>query len=183
MTRERLQEEMIEAMGRGDREAFHQFYQETARPVHSFILSLTKNAQETEDIMQETYLSVWTRAGDYTAQGKPLAWLFTIARHLCYMRFRERRREAQIGLEELSGQEEGSICVPIEEAAGKTVLLEALDRLSCQERQVVLLHAAAGMKHREVAETLELPLSTELSRYNRAMKKLQTLLLGGERDC
>ena len=48
------QEEMIQAMAEGDREAFRQFYQETARPVYSFILSLTKSPYEAEDLMQET---------------------------------------------------------------------------------------------------------------------------------
>ena len=68
------QEEMIEAMGDGDMEAFHLFYQDTARPVYSFILSLTRNPEEAEDVMQDTYLTVWTKAGSYVPQGKPLAW-------------------------------------------------------------------------------------------------------------
>ena len=75
------QEEMIEAMGDGDMEAFHLFYQDTARPVYSFILSLTRNPEEAEDVMQDTYLTVWTKAGSYVPQGKPLAWVFTIARN------------------------------------------------------------------------------------------------------
>ena len=51
------QEEMIEALGDGDMEAFHLFYQDTARPVYSFILSLTRNPEEAEDVMQDTYLT------------------------------------------------------------------------------------------------------------------------------
>ena len=64
------QEEMIQAMAEGDREAFRQFYQETARPVYSFILSLTKSPYEAEDLMQETYLCVWTKAKSYVPFGK-----------------------------------------------------------------------------------------------------------------
>ena len=52
----------------------------------------------------------------------------------------------------------------------------ALDELKEQDRQIVLLYAAAGMKHREVAKALGLPLATELSRYSRSMKRLQQLL-------
>lgn len=65
------QEEMIQAMAEGDREAFRQFYQETARPVYSFILSLTKSPYEAEDLMQETYLCVWTKAKSYVPLGNP----------------------------------------------------------------------------------------------------------------
>ena len=90
------QEEMIEALGDGDMEAFHLFYQDTARPVYSFILSLTRNPEEAEDVMQDTYLTVWTKAGSYVPQGKPLAWVFTIARNLCYMRFREQKMKADV---------------------------------------------------------------------------------------
>lgn len=172
------QEDMIQAMGEGDREAFRQFYQETARPVYSFILSLTKSPHEAEDLMQETYLSVWTRADSYTPQGKPLAWVFTIARNLCYMRFREQKMLSNVALEDLEG-EEGVVCESLEQAADRKVLLDALDKISQEERQIVLLHAAAGMKHREVAETLELPLATVLSKYNRSMKKLQHILKFG----
>ena len=48
--------------------------------------------------------------------------------------------------------------------------------LSEEERQIVMLHAVAGFKHREIAATLDLPLATVLSKYNRALKKLKILL-------
>lgn len=41
------------------------------------------------------------------------------------------------------------------------------------ERQIVLLHASAGLKHREIASSLGMPLATVLSKYNRAIKKLK----------
>ena len=170
------QEEMIQAMAEGDREAFRQFYQETARPVYSFILSLTKSPYEAEDLMQETYLCVWTKAKSYVPLGKPLAWVFTIARNLCYMRFREQKMVSNVAFDELEEKEEGAYCESLEQAADRKVLLDALGKISEEERQIVLLHTAAGMKHREVAQTLEMPLATVLSKYNRSMKKLQNIL-------
>ena len=131
---------------------------------------------EAEDVLQETYLKIWTDATEYRPQGKPLAWVFTIARNLCYMRFREQRRWAEFGLSELEDCEEGKNCEQIDQAADRQVLLRALDELKEQDRQIVLLYAAAGMKHREVAKALGLPLATELSRYSRSMKRLQQLL-------
>lgn len=119
------QEEMLQKMGAGDREAFREFYQETARSVYSFILSLTKSPTEAEDLMQETYLSVWTKADSYVPQGKPLAWVFTIARNLCYMRFREQRQRSDVALEDLEGREEGRVCDSLEQAADRKVLLDA----------------------------------------------------------
>ena len=60
------------------------------------------------------------------------------------------------------------------------VLKAALEILKEDERQIVLLHASAGLKHREVAAGLGLPLATVLSKYNRAMKKMPNYLREGE---
>lgn len=58
------------------------------------------------------------------------------------------------------------------------MLLDALAVLGEDERNIVLLHDAGNMKHREIAEYLGLPLSTVLSKYRRALKRLQKLLEG-----
>ena len=55
---------------------------------------------------------------------------------------------------------------------------EALAQLGAEERQIVLLHAVTGLKHREIAALLELPLSTVLSKYHRGLKKLKALMKG-----
>ena len=49
------------------------------------------------------------------------------------------------------------------------------------ERQVVTLHAVTGWKHKEIAALLDLPLSTVLSKYRRALQKLRDILEGGEK--
>lgn len=170
------EEELLAAIAGQDQEAFKEFYSRTVRPVYSYILSLTKNRYEAEDVLQDTYLRIWTGAGEYRSQGKPLAWVFTIARNLCYMKFREQKLCGHRTAMEPEGLEEGQVCDGIEQAGDRELLLNALGRLKEEDRQVVLLHAAAGMKHREVAQALQLPLATVLSKYNRSMKRLQQFL-------
>lgn len=169
-------EELLRRAGAGDREAFYQLYRNTDRILYSFILSILKNPQDAEEVKQETYLKVWTSAASYQSQGKPLAWMFTIARNLCYMKFRDRKRMADIGLDELSGEETGELCLPLEHMTDAIVLRAALEILKEEEREIVLLHVLAGLKHREIADALQLPLPTVLSKYSRAMKKLQKYL-------
>ncbi len=166
-------EKLLLRVAPGDKEAFQRLYQNTDKTKYGFILSILRNPQDAEEIMQETYLKIWTSAAGYKSQGKPLAWMFTIARNLCYMKFRDQKREADIGLSDLSEGELGEFCPQIEDAADKMVLKAALHILNEEERQIVLLHTTAGMKHREIAADLEMPLATVLSKYNRAMKKLQ----------
>ena len=160
----------------GDADAFRQLYHNTDRTVYSFILSIIKNPQDAEEVMQETYLKIWTSAASYQSQGKPLAWIFTIARNLCYMRFRDQKRQADMGLDDLNGEETGELCLPLENLADAMVLRSALEILKEDERQIVLLHASAGLKHREIASNLQMPLATVLSKYNRAIKKLKQYL-------
>ncbi len=160
----------------GDQEAFRKLYEDTDRTIYGFILSIVKNPQDAEEVMQETYMKVWTSAPGYRAQGKPLAWMFTIARNLCYMRFREQKHRSDLGLDDLDGAEMGQLCPQIEDAADKLVLQAALTALGEEDRQIVLLKNSAGMKHREIAEALGMPLATVLSKYNRAIKKLEQYL-------
>ena len=166
-------EKLLLRVAEGDKAAFQQLYQNTDKTIYGFILSILRNPQDSEEVMQELYLKVWTSAGSYQSQGKPLAWMFTIARNLCYMRFRDQKHEADIGLSDLSEMETGEFCPQIEDAADKMVLHAALKILNEEERQIVLLRTSAGLKHREIAADLEMPLATVLSKYNRAMKKLK----------
>ena len=92
------------------------------------------------------------------------------------MKFREQKHLSDIGLEELGGAETGEVCPQIEQAADKLVLKAALEALKEDERQIVLLKNSSGLKHREIAEGLGMPLATVLSKYNRAMKKLEQYL-------
>ena len=69
---------------------------------------------------------------------------------------------------------------PMVTVEDRQVLDAALTALADDERQIVLLHAVTGWKHREIAGLLELPLSTVLSKYRRALLKLKTKLEGGD---
>ena len=132
-------------------------------------LSLLRDPEEARDVTQEVYLKVRSAAHLYVPQGKPLAWLFTITRNLCRDVQRARSREGQPP-EELENDARLSY---VTDPTDRLVLEAALKTLGEEERQVVLLHAVSGLKHREIAQDLGLPLSTVLSRYNRALKKLK----------
>ena len=65
-------------------------------------------------------------------------------------------------------------------AEERTSLKAALGSLTDDERQIVLLHAASGLKHREIGQLLGLPIATVLSKYHRALKKLRAQLEGDD---
>lgn len=156
-----------------DPEALEEFYYRTSTSVYGFALSILKNAQDAEDVMHDLYLLVWSGAGTYCAAGKPMAWVLTITRNLCLQKLREYRKRSDISQEDWETYIGGNSKMSPED---KLILAECLKHLSDEERQVVVLYAVSGFKHREIAKLLELPLSTVLSKYNRAMKKLRKFM-------
>lgn len=163
-------ERCIAQIAEGDREALAALYRETRSAVYGFALSICKNVQDAEDILQEVYIRVFQASGGYTAHGKPMAWLLTIARNLALMRLREREKTSPAVPEDWQAAFAGHERVTAED---RLVLAAVLDQLSDTERQIVMLHAVSGLKHREIAGLLQLPLPTVLSKYNRALKKLK----------
>lgn len=154
----------------GDKEAFHFLYQETFQSVYVFLLSIVQNKEDAEDILQETYIRVRLHADKYEDQGKPLAWIFTIARNLALMRLRDKKKSSYQDFDTLQIAIAHS---DIEHAEDRMVLTSAFRVLTEEERTIVLLHAASGFKHREIAQLFNKPLATVLSKYRRAIKKLQ----------
>lgn len=169
-------EELIARIGRGDREALRELYEKTARAVYAFALAQLRDPEGAQDVMQDTFLKVRAAAHLYRPMGKPMAWLFTIARNLA----RTRQVKAAAWAEEGLSWEMDPSMAYVSDPEDRLVLRAALEVLSEEERRVVLLHCVAGMKHRELARDLGQPLSTILSRYNRALKKLRTYLEGQE---
>ncbi|EGJ45736.2 hypothetical protein HMPREF0866_02513 [Ruminococcaceae bacterium D16] len=170
-------EGLMAGLAAGDRESLAQLYHRTRAAVYGLALSILGSGHDAEDVTQDTYVTAWEKCHLYRPQGTPMAWLLTITRNLARMKLRDRGRTQDLGEEQWHAIPAQSPSVTPEDRA---VLEAALNILSDQERQIVVLHAAAGLKHREIAKLLELPLPTVLSKYRRALSKLKTKLEGDD---
>lgn len=157
----------------GDRDCLGRLYQATRIPVYSFALSILKSHCDAEDVLHDCYVAVWNGAEGYCSCGKPLAWILTITRNLCLQRLRDRKKTEGVPPEDWEPYLPDAGTLTPEE---QSVLRSCMEQLSDSERQIVMLHAVAGFKHREIAALLKLPLSTVLSKYTRAIKKLKQYL-------
>lgn len=167
-----LDENLILRMADGDRSAFTELYEQTSSAVYGFALSILKNKHDAEDIMHDAYIRTYTSAGSYKPMGKPLPWILTIVRNLCYSRIRAGKVCEDISeYENLAGTD-------ADDSIDRIVLEQALRILDLDERQIVILHALTGLRHREIAEIIDAPLGTVLSKYNRALKKMRKELEG-----
>ena len=169
-------EEILQRVGNGEKKALGELYHETRAAVYGFSLSITKNPSDSEDVLQETYLKVWANAGSYKAKGTPMAWILTITKNLSLMKLREKKRYQDLE------EHEWDTSFRIESETGtiedRHLLEAALNLLWEEERQIILLHAVSGLKHREIAELLDMALATVLSKYHRGLKKLRKYLEG-----
>lgn len=170
-------EALMAGLAAGDRDSLAQLYHRTRAAVYGLALSILGSGHDAEDVTQDTFVAVWEKCHLYRPQGTPMAWLLTITRNLARMKLRDRGRTQDLGEEQWMAIPAQSPSVTPEDRA---VLEAALGILSDQERQIVVLHAAAGLKHREIAKLLELPLPTVLSKYRRALSKLKTKLEGDD---
>lgn len=153
--------------------ALSELYEKTKKSVYGFALSVLKNPHDAEDILHDVYMQIISYAGSYTEMQKPMAWIITITRNLCFMKLRKNNRISADGDCEAFDGENVRVDVTTED---KLLLNACMQILSDEDRQIVMLHAVAGFKHRETAELLSLTLPAVLTKYNRALKKLGKFL-------
>lgn len=148
------------------------FYAMTKSSVYGFALFIVKNHEIAEDIMQDTYIRVFQYGNNYYSKNKPMAWLLTIVKNLSFTRL-QHKSEKELPLEDewLSKDKDFS-----EASLDKILLNKVMKSLTDEECQIVILNSLVGLKHREIAELLDLPLSTTLSKYYRSLSKLRKML-------
>ena len=98
-----------------------------------------------------------------------MAWMFTIAKNLSLMHIRQKQNHGELQLEELENRHEFSY---LDHTEDRLILKAALTILNEREHQIILLHAMAGWKHREIEEYMNMSLANTIKTYNRAIKKM-----------
>ena len=156
-------------MQKGGDTLWEELYEAHYRELTAYGARMCGSRELAEDLAQETFVKAYQSAPQYRSQGKPMAWLMTIARNEALQLLRERRRTVAMTPEDWQEQFSDRPDFSQEDLLTLRALLETL---SDEERQIVSLHALGGLKHREIADMLELALPTVLSKYHRAMKKL-----------
>jgi RNA polymerase sigma factor (sigma-70 family) len=176
-TKIQINEDLFNRIAADDMEAFHELFSITEKTIYTFALSILKNHDDALDMVQETYLKIRASAHLYKPMGKPMAWIFTITRNLSISNLRSKKRFADVKPDEIENNPSFSYITKNED---RLVLQAAFKILNDQEREIILLHAISDFKHHEIAKSLGIPLSTELSKYHRGLKKLRKYLLEQE---
>lgn len=160
-------EALIARLSQGETAAMGPIYDMTSSAVYAYALAMLKHSFDAEDVLHDCYLRLYAASGSYRPQGKPMAYLITIARNLCIDRLQERSRHTELP------EEDWERLLQVDYMPDNLQAAEWLQILKEEDRQIVVLHAVTGLKHREIAQLMGLPLATVLSKYARAMKKLR----------
>lgn len=170
---EKLLDDCLKGIAEGKSDALAKLYSQTDKAVFGFALSILKNYHDAEDVLHDTYIKIWQYAGSYSSRSKPMAWILTITRNLALSGLRSKKYTADIDEQGWVLFSEKNELLTVDD---RITLDAVLNRLKDDERQIIMLYCEAGLKHREIAQLLGMPLSTVLSKYNRSIKKLKLLL-------
>lgn len=166
---------LLARSAQGDRAAFKRLYEDTAPRVFGLLLKMIRERTAAEDVLQETYLRVWHRAGDYHAdRGQVISWLVSIARYRALDLLRARRAGAEPPELELAAEQwpDGVLSTTAEAGA----LRRCLDTLSSDQRQSIAFAFFHGLSHGELARRLGTPLGTVKTWIRRGLARLKDCL-------
>lgn len=173
--------DLIARVRKGDVEGFNLLISRWEKRVFNYLLRLTGNPDDSMDLSQDVFLKAYQniRKLDDTARFGP--WLFRIAHNEAYSGFRKKRPEVAPPEFETQGSETKDSFFDRQIAPGIAIDLSlavsgALDRLSPEQREAVVLKIYQGFKFDEMAEILECPVSTIKSRLYTALELLKTEL-------
>jgi len=158
--------------------------------LYAAALRMTRNPADAEDLVQETYLRAYRGFGTFTEGTNLKAWLYRILTNTFINRYRaKKRRPDETELDDvedfylyrrLGGLEEARASRSAEdellESFTETEVKEAVESLPEQFRLAVILADVEGFAYKEIAEILDIPIGTVMSRLHRGRKALQKRL-------
>lgn len=142
--------------------------------LRAFAISLTGNADRADDLVQEALVKAWDKIDTFQEGTNLKAWLFTILRNAYFSEFRKRRREVADG----DGEYSSKLAVQPAQHGHLDLndLSVALEQLSEDQREAILLVAAEGFSYEEAAEISGCAVGTVKSRVNRARARLAEIM-------
>lgn len=168
---------LLERIAARDEAAVGELYDRHHRLLFSLIARIMHNRAEAEEVLQEVFLSVWTRADTYNpALGAPLAWLVRLARN----RAIDRLRTLTVRARAVDALEAPPVPDNPEQVAARSQtqgrVRTALDALPPEQRDLLEQAFFRGLTHSELAAANKLPLGTVKTRLRSGMQTLRQQL-------
>jgi RNA polymerase sigma-70 factor (ECF subfamily) len=176
MDREKTSDvQLLRSIAAGDKNAFAEFYDRYAARAFGFLLQRLGRLEDAEDVLQEIFWQVWSRAHSYDAgRATPAVWLFLLVRSRALDHLRCQRQPVESpGASEKTAADPGSV-LEVKETAQQ--VRQALTQLSQEQRSAIHLAFYEGLTSKEIAQCQVIPLGTAKTRIRSGMKRLRDLL-------
>jgi RNA polymerase sigma-70 factor (ECF subfamily) len=175
----------------GDRDAYRVLVERYQRRVFHLAFSLLRNREDAADVSQEAFVKVFVHLNSFKGDSSFATWLFRIANNLAIDLIRRRASSSQVEFEEdatatVEGHElHGTGIAALLDANPQRQTLrrelgekleEALAQLPEKHRAILILREVEGLSYEQIAEALEVPPGTVMSRLFHARAKMQKLL-------
>lgn len=164
----------------GDRNALAQLVKHYEKPLYNYILRLSGQHANAEDLFQETWLKVYRFRDRYQEDKAFKPWLYQIATNTCRDWGRKKGRSKEVSLDTLDAthttQHRDDPVKTTQRHELAEALKEAIDGLPEKQRAVFWMARYEEMSYDEVASALEIPLGTVKSRMNHAVRQLRVTL-------
>src|SRR5215216_601728 len=175
-------EVIVERALTGDAEAFGELVRRWERRIFALTYGMLGREEDARDATQETFLAAFRNLRGFRGEAKVSSWLHRIAVNQCISRQRRAKVRSESALEEEN--EAGGFAAPVSESPVRVVegrqetlaVRRAINSLPLELRQIVVMKEFEELTFREIADALDLPLSTVKSRLYTALKQLQMRL-------
>ena len=172
---------IVERALTGDAEAFGELVRRWERRIFALTYGMLGREEDARDATQETFLAAFRNLRGFRGEAKVSSWLHRIAVNQCISRQRRSKVRSESALEE---EHETRLAMPLNyspahvaEGRQETAAVRrAINSLPLELRQVVVMKEFEELTFREIADALDLPLSTVKSRLYTALKQLQMRL-------
>lgn len=173
-----MEAQLITLAQGGNQEAFSKLFSLHGRRIYFAAYSFLHNVDDASDIVQEVFLRAYKNIGTFDTKRAFYPWLYRIARNLCINTVqRSSRKETGLPAEELipaRTDDPASELLRKEEIEG---LRKALDQLQDKHREIITLKTFQDCSYAEIAEILDIPIGTVMSRLYTARTKLRAILM------
>ncbi len=164
----------------GDTNALASIYDLTSKGVFTFILPIVKDYAVAEDIMEQTYITIYEKINLYKENTNGRNWILTIAKNLAINEFNKSKKIIDYDYNEESLMPEG--LYNLDESLDTPTIKLANEILDETEFKILIMYVIGEYKHREIADILHLPLGTVTWKYKHALEKIRTELTKREEN-